>query len=355
MNCFSNCASGGYQPSYVNGCHSGCVSPSTNDNCCNSNNLCSFDGDLSQVVAEPIYVQKIYDAVLLNLQGLKTVSEQCFTPAIPSGFRIAGISGINSKKFFNPANINDPSKLLMNPNTSISGASFVCDSGGEVCVIGTDGTLSEKLLYTDTSSCDAKDKGTPIFGTQNVCISGHVIVTLDLILIDNFGREVNFPVTANVNIAPPSSPLLLTSFFEMCMPSVFDTAFLPRFTEVCNIACETRLATNSFGRDLNLNANGEVSANLIIALCVNCEKKIIVPVELCVLSTGFVELSPNTSQVCANFPQLFPNQLNNTDDSTDVDAAEDAVSGCRPGCMPPPCNPCCPPVSCCEPFPIIGQ
>lgn len=355
MNCFSNCNSGFYS-SCGNVSNSGCISPDTKDNCCNANELCHFDGDLSNVVAEPIYVQKIYDAVLLNLQGLKTVSEQRFTPAVPSGFRIAGISGIRCKKFFNPANINDPSNMKITANTTISGASFVSDSNGEVCVIGPDGTLSERLLYTDTTCCDNNDRGTPIFGTQKVCISGHVIITLDLILVDNFGREICFPVTANVNIATPASPLLLTSFFEMCMPSVFDTAFLPRFTELCNIGCETRLATNSFGRDLTVSPTGEISANLIIALCVNCEKKIIVPVQLCVLSTGFVELSPNTSQVCGSFPQLFPNQLNRSDEEDDL--AEDVDScgnACRPVC-PPPCTPCCqPPSGCCDPFPVIGQ
>ena len=97
MNCFSNC-----HPVYPqtagsgcsNGCAQGCVSPDTKDSCCNAANLCNFEGDMSKVVSEPIYVQKIYDAVLLNLQGLKTVSEQRFTPSIPSGFRIAGISEI---------------------------------------------------------------------------------------------------------------------------------------------------------------------------------------------------------------------------------------------------------------------
>lgn len=311
MGCFNNC---------------NCISPNSNsiDNCCNANHLCDFDGDMSKVVAEPIYVQKVYDAVLLNLQGLKTVSNQTFTPAIPSGFRLTGIAGIKCKKCFNPANIADPNNLTISCNTTISGASFVNDANGEVKVVGPDGSMSEKLLYVDTSTCDRTDKGTPIFGTQKVSISGNVCVTLDLIVMDNCGREICYPVSANVNIATVAAPLLLTSFFEMCMPSVFDTAFLPRFAELCNVACETRLATNSLGRDLTIDSNGEVSANLIIAMCVNCEKKIVVPVELCVLSTGFLELSPNTSQVCANFPQLFPTQINKDDDD---DVAGDTDNG----------------------------
>lgn len=313
--------------------------------------MCSFDGDLSKVVSEPIYVQKIYDAVMLNLQGLKTVSGQKFSPCIPNGFRLIGVSGISCSKYFNPADIRDSANLTLKCNTSISGASFVCDQGSEAKVVGPDGTLSERILYADTAECDDEGKGTPIFGTQKVNISGQVTVTLNLILMDNFGREVTFPVSSNITIATPASPLILTSFFEMCMPSVNNTAILPRFTELCNISCETRLATNSYCRDLTINSSGEVCANLIIALCVACEKKIIVPVQLCVLSTGFVEVSADSSQVCASFPQLFPNQLQKNDDDTD-DAGCDNDSSCTP-CTPPPSG-CCPPGSipgCFDPIP----
>lgn len=336
MGCFNNC---------FNNCQNGCVSPNTSDNCCNAHDMCYFDGDFSNVISEPIYVQKIYDAVMLNLQGLKTVTGQRFSPAIPNGFRLIGISCISCRKHFNPDNINDSANLTIKANTTVSGACFVNDQNGEVKVIGPDGTLSERILYTDTSECDSEGKGTPVFGTQRVNISGEVTVTLDLILMDNCGREVTFPVSANVNIAPASAPLVLTSFFEMCMPSVHQTATLPRFTELCNLSCDTRLATNSFCRDLTINSNGEICANLIIALCVTCEKKIIVPVQLCVLSTGFVEVSPDASQVCASFPQLFPNQLHRNDEEEDV-AGDTDNCGCAQN---DPCDVCGVQNNCCAP------
>ncbi len=93
MGCFNGC---------FNSCHNGCISSDSGKSCCNAHDLCQFDGDLSNVVSEPIYVQKIYDAVMLNLQGLKTVSAQKFSPAIPNGFRLIGVSGISCRKFFNP-------------------------------------------------------------------------------------------------------------------------------------------------------------------------------------------------------------------------------------------------------------
>ena len=48
-------------------------------------------------------------------------------------------------------------------------------------------------------------------------------------------------------------------------------------------------------------------------VCVSCEKKIVVPVQICVLSTGFVQLSPQVSAICGTFPSLFPNQIKESD------------------------------------------
>lgn len=152
------------------------------------------------------------------------------------------------RRFFNPENIEDPANLKLNLDTTISGATFLQNPGGkDLQVVGADGTFSEKILYANTSDCDDKCMGTPIFGTQNIKITGDVIVEMDLLLCDRCNNESVFTVCAQVNIATKQQPLVLTNFFEICMPSTSDTAFLPRFTEFCNSACETRLATNNMG------------------------------------------------------------------------------------------------------------
>jgi hypothetical protein len=68
------------------------------------------------------------------------------------------------------------------------------------------------------------------------------------------------------------------------------------------------------GRDLTICPDGTIKANLIIALCITCEKKIIVPVQLWVLSTGFVQISPQVSAICTSFPQLFPDQIDDEEE-----------------------------------------
>ena len=281
------------------------------DACCDATTGCLWDGTLRGVRTEPIYVQKVYDAALFNLQGLKSAQLQPFCPALGAGARITRILDIRCKKFFNPANINDPRNLKANPETTFSGGQLVEDGAGRpVVVIGPDGRPSEFLVYADTSECDEEGRGTPIFGTQNIFITGNVSVEIDVLFVEDCGKEQRITLSGNIPIARDPAPLVLTNFFELCLPSVFDSAFLPRFTEFCNIDCEVRLATNSLQRDILIDpATGAVKLNLIIALCVTCEKKIIVPVQLCVLSTGFPVLSPIADQLCPSFPQLFPNQI----------------------------------------------
>ncbi len=291
-------------------CFGGRVSQDLFQNCCNANTLCEFNGDLDSVTSEPIYVQKVFDAVKFHLQGMKTINNQTFKPCLPAGSRVKRVIDIRCRKSFNPCNVDDPTNLMLAVNTSISGASFLQNCSGEyVKVVGADGSFSEKLLYAESTECDDQCKGTPIFGTQHISITGNVIIELDLLLCDSCNHEHIFTVCADVNIADSDQPLVLTNFFEICMPSSIDTAFLPRFTELSNSACEARLATNSCGRDLSIDNDGNVTGNLIIALCVTCEKKIVVPVQLCVLSTGYVQASVQQNPICTTFPALFPSSV----------------------------------------------
>lgn len=282
----------------------------TRGGCCTANTGCEFDGSLRKVKSEPIYVQKVYDAALFNLQGLRTVTGQPLNPPLGRGARILRVLDIRCRRFFNPDDIRDERNLTANPETEISGGQFVKVKDKDIVVVGPDGTRSEKLIYADTSDCDKKRKGTPIFGTQTIKITGNVIVEIDVLFTDDCDKKCEVTLYANIPVAPKSDPLFLTNFFELCLPSVFNSAFLPRFTEFCNIACQPRLATNNIKRDLIVDPQtGEVFANLIISLCITCEKKIIVPVQLCVLSTGFPILSADTSPVCSSFPPLFPAQI----------------------------------------------
>lgn len=287
---------------------------SINDPCCRGTTGCEWDGTLRKVVAEPVFVQKVYDATLVNLQALSTLSKIRFTPNLPDNSSILSIRNIRCRRFFNPQNITDPRNFVLEPDTDLSGGSFLRKENGDyVEVVGPDGLSSERVIYADTSDCDDKLMGTPVFGTQRMSIRGNVLVEIDLVILDSNDKRRRFTISANIPIAPINQPLILTNFFELCIPSVDNSAFFPRFTEFCNVLCETRLATNSIERDITIcPTTGEIRIDLIIALCITCEKKIILPVQLCVLSTGFPELSPEVSPICTTFPTLFPKQIDGT-------------------------------------------
>ena len=299
------------------------------ERCCVAQTGCDWDGTLRNVITEPIYVQKVYDAVLFNLQGLKTAPNTIFEPNLGCGVNIMRIADIRCRKFFNPDNINDDCNLRINPDTSLSGGQFVKkEDGCDYKVVGPDGTLSERLVWVDTADCDDEERGTPVFGTQNVEISGCIEIEMDLVVTPcNSDNESIVTLTAIVEVADRCNPLVLTNFFEICVPSVFDTAFLPRFTEFCNLDCVVRLATNSIQRDFTIDPrSGELSVNLIISLCISCEKKIVVPVQLCVLSTGFTQISPEQTSLCQTFPRLFPRQV----DENSVGGVGGGGGCCRP-------------------------
>ena len=311
-------------------CFGGRVSQDLYQNCCNANSLCEFDGDTDSLRCEPVYVQKVFDAVRFNLQGMKTVQGQTFSPCIPAGHRVKRVVDIRCRRSFNPYNVDDPCNLKLDVHTDISGATFLQNGEGQqLTVVGADGNCSEKIMYAETDSCDDRCMGTPVFGTQNIAITGNVIIELDLLLCDSCNNDVVFTVCANVNIADGSQPLVLTNFFEICMPSALDSAFLPRFTELCNSSCEARLATNNCGRDLNVSPDGTVSGNLIIAICVVCEKKIVVPVQLCVLSTGYAQASVQQNAICTTFPALFPDPVRARDTEENCGRNADIKDSCK--------------------------
>src|SRR5699024_1060464 len=52
---------------------------------------CEWDGTLRNIVTEPIFTQKVYDAALSNLQALSTLNNVKFYPELPRGCRVIKI------------------------------------------------------------------------------------------------------------------------------------------------------------------------------------------------------------------------------------------------------------------------
>lgn len=307
------------------------------DTCCTSNTGCNdFDRrNLRDVKVEPIYVQKVYDAALVQSQAMIGGSSIHLEPKLDRGSRIVSVSDIRCRRYSN-----GEATLELDSCTTFNGAKEIgCP------VIGPDGTASQQPIYVDTDACDEKCKGTPIYGTQNITIGGYVTVEIDAMVRKNCGNRCKVTLKGRVYVNPQAcgnghggapgkgdtgGTINSMNFFELCVPSTTGGAFLPRFTEFCNVNCEPRLITNSAERDIHVNPEtGRVSANIFIALCISCEKKIVVPVQLCVLSTGFPQLSPADSSICSSYPSLFPNQTDPASVRECLDAKADEDDDCH--------------------------
>ena len=203
--------------------------------CCIADTGCHFNGRLDRIVGECIFVDKVYDGITLNLQGLQAGNKISFgrlpVSRCGSGARITRVRNISASKFFNPENINDSRNLIVTPITTLSGAQFVTDCKGNPVTVPGPAGLLQYLIYADTSACDGMSRGTPIFGSQEIHITGCISVAMEVDFIDNEGKTHRTTLRARMPVNQT-----VTNFFELCMPSVSDSTFLPQFTEFCNIS-----------------------------------------------------------------------------------------------------------------------
>ena len=113
-------------------------------------------------------------------------------------------------------------------------------------------------------------QGTPVFGSQEVHITGSISIAMDIDYTTDHDCKTH---SATLRARMPVNQTL-TNFFELCMPSVFDSTFLPQFTEFCNIAFFPRLRPQQIANNIKIDSTtGEVTADLAVALCITCEKK----------------------------------------------------------------------------------
>ncbi|KXZ40200.1 hypothetical protein SAMN05661008_00247 [Alkalithermobacter thermoalcaliphilus JW-YL-7 = DSM 7308] len=114
---------------------------------------------------------------------------------------------------------------------------------------------------------------------------------------------------------------------NLCIPSTA-AAMKPFLAEFCAVICNFDVigGINGFSQEcpkphsdeesqVNKSVNSsqkttDITFNGILTLCITCEKKVKVPVQLCVLSTGFCDQGAIQPTVCSEFPKLFPDQVN---------------------------------------------
>ncbi|MEJ8552908.1 hypothetical protein [Tepidibacter sp. Z1-5] len=258
--------------------------------CCKASASCCTPEcyDPQKITAECIFVEKVYDSKVVKKELDLVISER-FDP----GFPTEGIVG------FDDVSVSCSSKgLKVIPKTiSVNGVTEFPPP-----IPGPGGIEQLNLSFIDTSECDERRRhvGTPIIIEQDIEVCGFVRITICGKAIFASGDSKEFTSTFDVMLDKS-----LTGFAQLCIPST-NAAFPPSLAEFCAALCKVILPAGI--RSLSV-VDGHIQVYAALVICIKCEKKIKVPVQLCVLSTGFCEPEEQSGLCGVDFPDLFPRQV----------------------------------------------
>lgn len=287
------------------------------DNCCTASTGCVTPPVYSpeDIISECIFTEKVYDSALIREEADQS-KVVCFPTSIPAGSEI----------------INATISCSVKPNGGSQGVTLeprIKSINGQCIpfpptpiVPGPGGLEQIPLDFIDTSQCDAEGRGTPIIVENEIEVFGEVLVTISGKARLPNGCKQEFTVKEVVEV----DEFMLKRFIRLCMPSTF-AAQKPSLAEFCAVLCDAVLplgldslefveecepnGNECNGSYRSTQVNGPfLRANLLLLFCIICEKKIKVPVQLCVLSTGFCQPEEQQGGRCIEFPRLFPEQVN---------------------------------------------
>lgn len=257
----------------------GCVAPETYNT--------------EDISAECVFIDKVYDSVVLKEEINQVVNDVDLGNTITPGSTVDSVVVTCSTK----------------PNGTSAGAtvSIMTNSINGITPPSptpTDPSGIERipLDFIDTSECDDLGAGTPIFLDETLTVSGQVLVTFTITFIDPDGESSTVVRTAVIDI----DAIERDKFANLCMPSS-SAVLKPSLVEFCGAMCDFVLprGTNS----ITVDSTGNISVDGVLVLCITTEKKVIVPVQMCVLTTGSCSQIEG-SGMCSQYPSLFPEQIN---------------------------------------------
>jgi hypothetical protein len=277
------------------GCNS--IGPSHNQGaCCTSRKVCTTPLVITPdtVKAECIFVEKVYDAVLLKEE--KTIFEEVTFP----------IASVPIGSTFHNVTVNCLPKPIPNVSDGLNVTGSVVTINGITppvffTPIGPGGIEQTDLSFIDTAACDAKGIGTKIIVHNQIEISGEVVLVFSGTLIKPDGTRSQFSVQQTLDFVD----FTIDKFVQLCIPSTY-AAQKPSLAELVAANCSFILPLGD--NSLSVTTIGEVKVNGLLLFCIICEKKVKVPVQLCVLATDFCQ-PEEIGGLCVDFPSLFPPQV----------------------------------------------
>ncbi|WFD11406.1 hypothetical protein [Tepidibacter hydrothermalis] len=246
---------------------------------------CHTSDCVDKIKTECIAVDKVFDAAIFKTQRDFKVCDQKFDIKVDGCINPGDCLKVYSEKC----------KLEKFKITKIK----TSINGKELCyppVIGPGGVIDFDLSDLDLYNDDCSKKGNECNVTEKIKADFEAKVFLkgkDLSTCSDFKAKatikgsIKFPVVVNLFI--PSS----------------DSIAKPFLSELCNASCKFETCKLVVDKCCNLIVDG------VLTFCFICEKKIKVPIQLCVLTTGLCYPQTENQVICDcdDFPKLFPKEV----------------------------------------------
>ncbi len=274
-----------------------CDKPLDSD-CCKGKVRCRRPRRLRDIRTECIFVEKVFDARLFKKEK-EVAADDIVIPITPTldtvetamvSCSITSFSTVISQLFVNGVEVT--------PLQTISGP------GGMQTLI--------PQTMVDTTICSAKNKGTKFEIQQKLEVTADVLLT-----VTGTGTAAGIQLDYSGSTTEQEVFEVFVKFDNFCFPP---TSLHPiSILDSCLANCFYFLSSFTFQPDDNsLVINGN------IIFCMFCEKKLKVPVQICVLTTGPCKIK-RTAGFCDG--QDFPSVFNISDNSSDMDDGLNSLEG----------------------------
>lgn len=269
--------------------------------CCNGKIECNMPQCLHQMHPACIFVEKVFDARLFkkerevdvndlivsitpDLDAVDTVNVQC---------ELISLSTEIVQLFVDDQEVT--------PLVTIPGP-------------GGDQTLVPQT-YVDSTRCDLEGKGTTISMRQRV----EVTYTVELTVTGTGTKGIiplDYTGTATITDGTFTFSVLIDDF---CFPPT--SQYPISVLDACLANCIFDLISFTFDA-----ANDELTLNGVLIFCLFCEKKIKVPVEICVLTTGPCKIPENRGYCDSlSFPEVFQPAMHREADDYDCGCSKEQL------------------------------
>ncbi len=281
-----------------------CDKPDNGAECCEGKVKCKKPRRLRDIKTECIFVEKVFDARLFRKE---------------SDFDVVDLIVDISPDLDTVETVNVDCELV-SFSTSITQL-FVDDE--EVTPLqtipgpGGDQTIIPQNMV-DTEECGKKGKGTKVSIRQRVTAD----FTVDL-TVTGTGTKSGITLDYSGTATIMDSFTFLVKIDNFCFPP--QSLFPVSVFDACIANCFFDLSSFTFDA-----GNDQLTINGTLVFCMCCEKKLKVPVQICVLTTGKCKIKKQDGSFCSgnDFPSLCAKDMNDDDNDDDCDCGCNKYKDC---------------------------